>query len=155
MSTIRPATALLDTNILVRAAVVGDPNRQLAIDAIGKLEQSGVFLFICPQNMQEFRQVATRPLASNGLGWSSDDTASILSQFEQRFTLLTETARIYPSWRRMVEATQAMGRANFDARLVAIAALAEIESVVTFEDRAFARYAAEAPGLKIVHPRDV
>jgi len=155
MSTTRSATALLDTNILVRASVVGDPDRQLAIDAIGKLEQAGVVLFICPQNMQEFRQVATRPSASNGLGWSSEDTASIISQFEQRYTLVTETARIYPTWRRIVEATQAMGRANFDARLVAIAELAEMESVVTFEARAFARYAAEAPGLKIVHPRDV
>lgn len=66
-----PARVLLDTNILLRPSVVGDPLGPLAIEAIDELEKSGAVIHICPQNMQEFRQVATRPIASNGLGWSS------------------------------------------------------------------------------------
>jgi predicted nucleic acid-binding protein len=58
-----PATVLLDTNILVRAAVNTDPLRSIAIAAIEKLELSGSVIHVCPQNMQEFRQVATQAIS--------------------------------------------------------------------------------------------
>lgn len=70
-----PSTVLLDTNVLVRAVSLSDPLRALTISVIEKLDQAGTVLFICPQNMQEYRQVATRPLASNGFGKNSTEVA--------------------------------------------------------------------------------
>jgi predicted nucleic acid-binding protein len=147
-----PASVLLDTNILVRGVVVGDPLRQVAIDAVDALEQMGSVIHICPQNMQEFRQVATRPTAANGLGWTSADVASAVTGFEQRYVLTPETASIYPAWRRIVEGCAATGRANFDGRLMAVADTSGIAAVLSFEAGSFAKFALFTQGIVVLDP---
>jgi predicted nucleic acid-binding protein len=150
-----PESVLFDTNILLRASASGGPLRQTTIDALATLDDHGVILHICPQNMQEYRQVATRPVTANGFGWLSADVETDISGFERRFHLIPETPAIYPAWRRIVAATGAEGRANFDARLVAVANVTGISAVLTFESAAFARYAAECPGLIIINPKNL
>jgi predicted nucleic acid-binding protein len=147
-----PSTVLLDTNVLLRATVTGDPLRQCAIDAISVLEAAGTAIHVCAQNMTEFRQVATRPTTANGLGWSSHDVALMITGFEQRYSFTIESPGIYPAWRRIVEGCTATGRANFDARLVAVATAATLGGVLTFEAAAFARYVPFATGVAILDP---
>jgi hypothetical protein len=54
--------------------------------------------------MVEFRNVATRPVAVNGLGLSTVDTEALAATFEARFPLLVETPDIYPAWKALVGA---------------------------------------------------
>ncbi len=65
-----------------------------------------------------------------------------MNRIEADFGTLQETPSIYTAWRRIVESTGAAGRANFDARIVAIAEVNSIAAVLTFESTAFARYGA-------------
>jgi predicted nucleic acid-binding protein len=105
--------------------------------------------------MQEYRQVATRPQASNGLGLSSAEAAAKMNRLETEFTLVPENPSIYTIWRQIVEASEAIGRANFDARLVAVAKLAGIQAVLSYEAGSFAKYAATVSGVSILHPQDL
>lgn len=143
---------LLDSNILLRIASKDDPLNAVTAAALRKLRSQGMTLCICPQNMQEYRQVATRPEASNGYGWSSEVVADDITELEKEFTLIPETPGIYQEWRRIVEATRAIGRANFDARIVAVASVSNVSAILTFENKAFERYASIVPGLKIIDP---
>jgi predicted nucleic acid-binding protein len=150
-----PATILLDTNILVRAVVSTDPLRQVAINAVTALELAGTEIYVCPQNMQEFRQVATRSKEANGLGWSSEDTAIAITGFEKRYAVTQETPAIYPTWRRIVEGCAATGRANFDGRLMAVASAAGIAAVLSFEAGSFDKFAPFAHGVVILEPKSL
>ena len=142
MPTKYPASVLVDTNILLRVVTQASPLHGVTTGALRKLLDNDVNVYICPQNMQEFRQVATRPLASNGFGWTSAQTAAAMNRIEADFSVVQETPSIYATWRRIVELTGATGRANFDARIVAIAEVNSIAAVMTFESAAFARYGA-------------
>jgi hypothetical protein len=61
---------LLDTNVLLRHAKATDPDHPVVTAAVTALLGQGETLCIVPQNLYEFWVVATRPLASNGLGLS-------------------------------------------------------------------------------------
>jgi predicted nucleic acid-binding protein len=150
----RLRAVLLDTNILLRGAVANDPLRQTALSTLHVLDQARTVVYICPQNMQEFRQVATRPAATNGLGWTSSDTANAKSAFEQRYTLVPETSLIYPAWRQIVEGSLAIGRTNFDARLVAVASTNSIAAILSFEARSFAKYLPFAANVRLIDPSE-
>ena len=150
-----PASVLLDTNVLVRAAVLNDPLRSIAIAAISTLESSGSAIYVCPQNMQEFRQVATRPAIANGLGWSSADAAHAISAFEQRFVGAPETPALYAVWRFSVEGSSASGRANYDGRLMAVARSSAIDAILSFESGSFAKFLPFAPGITLLNPNTI
>ena len=61
---------LLDTNILARLANKDDVKYTTASQAIVELHRRGETLHVAPQVMIEFRSVATRPAALNGVGLS-------------------------------------------------------------------------------------
>lgn len=149
-----PASVLVDTNILLRLVTAGNPLHLVVATALRRLTNANVPVYVCPQNMQEFRQVATRPLTSNGFGWTSAQTVAAMNRIESDFAVLPETPAIYPAWRHIVEAVGATGRANFDARLVAVAEASRIESVLTFESAAFARY-GQVAAVTILDPAAV
>jgi len=149
-----PKTLLLDTNILIRFVSQDDPLRQTTIEVLARLASRQSQVFICAQNLVEFRQVATRSTEANGLGLDTARTSQLMTAFESAFGLLPETPAIYPAWRALVETVHASGRANFDARIVAIAQVAGIDAVLTYEAASFSRY-GNATGIGIVNPRNV
>ncbi len=51
---------LLDTNVLVRLANVADSRHAVAAQAVLELHRRGEVLHITPQNLVEFRNMATR-----------------------------------------------------------------------------------------------
>src|SRR5205823_14270009 len=95
---------LIDTTVLIRLANTADARHAVAARAVLELHRRGEVLHVTPQVMVEFRNVATRPVAVNGLGLSAVDTEALAATFEARFPLLTETADIYPAWKALVGA---------------------------------------------------
>src|SRR4051794_22140617 len=59
---------LIDTSILVRRANTTDADHAAATTAVLGLHRRGEVLHLTPQVLVEFRGVATRPKALNGLG---------------------------------------------------------------------------------------
>jgi len=61
---------LIDTSVLARLANAADVRYAIADRAVMELHRRGEVLHLTPQVLVEFWNVATRPLAVNGLGLS-------------------------------------------------------------------------------------
>src|SRR5438093_13059346 len=108
---------LVDTSILARLANTADAFHPVAFRAVVGLHRRGEVLHITPQNLIEFRNVATRPVAVNGLGLLPADAEAKAAGFEAAFPLLVETPDIYPTWKALVAALAVVGKQVHDARL--------------------------------------
>ena len=63
---------LTDTSVLVRLANRADSLYPVATNAVVELHRRGEVLHVTSQNLIEFRNVATRPVAANGLGLTAE-----------------------------------------------------------------------------------
>jgi predicted nucleic acid-binding protein len=146
---------LVDTSVLARLANRGDANYSVADRAVVKLHRHGETLHVAPQNLIEFRNVATRPVTANGLGLTGPAAEAKSLVFEAAFPLLEETPWIYPEWKSLVATLGVVGKQVHDARLVAICQVHAIDHVLTFHVSHFLRLASGVPGLTIVDPEQV
>src|SRR2546425_455050 len=117
---VRVMAHLVDTSILARLANSADTYHKVATHAVLELHRRGEVLHLAPQNLIEFRNVATRPVAVNGLGLSAVASKVKAVAFEATFPLLVETPDIYPVWKALVDAIGIVGKQVHDARLVAV-----------------------------------
>ena len=146
---------LVGTTVLGRLANANDVRHAVAARAVLELHRRGEVLYVTPQVMVEFRNVATRPVAVNGLGLSAVDTEALATTFEARFPLLAETPDIYPAWKALVGALGVTGKQVHDARLVAVCHVHAVTHVLTFNVTHFARLAGFGPGVMVVDPASV
>ena len=142
---------LVDSNVLLRSAETGHPLNPVAKNAITKLIAAGERVVIVPQNLYEFWSVCTRPIASNGLGWTPVQTETELAALEALLPLLPDTADIYSEWRRLVVAHVVVGLRAHDTRLVAAMVVHGLDHILTFNISDFTRY----PGITAVDPATV
>lgn len=146
---------LIDTTILGRLANANDAQHAVAARAVLELHRRGEVLHVTPQVLVEFRNVATRPIAVNGLGLPPVDAEALAATFEARFPLLAETQDIYPAWKALVGALGVVGKQVHDARLVAVCHVHGVTHVLTFNVVHFARMAGFGPGVVVVDPATV
>src|SRR5205807_8643825 len=106
-------------------------------------------------NLVEFRNLATRPRAVNGLGLSAVDAEAKAAVFEEKFPLLAETPDIYPAWKALVGALGIIGKRVHDARLVAVCHVHAVTHVLTFNVAHFVRMAGFGPAVVVVDPATV
>jgi predicted nucleic acid-binding protein len=81
---------LVDTSMLARLANTVDPLNPVAEKAVLELHRRGEVLQITPQNLIEFRNLATRSKNQNGLGLSITEAEMKSAIFEATFPLLAE-----------------------------------------------------------------
>jgi predicted nucleic acid-binding protein len=146
---------LLDTSILVRLANRADAAHAIADAAVVKLMTQNEIICIAPQILIEFRNVATRPLSANGLGLAVAEAISKAADFQAAFSLLAESADIFPAWKALVNSQGVIGKRVHDARLVAVCQVNKISNVLTFNTNHFVALATGVPGLTIVDPAKV
>src|SRR5712692_971211 len=146
---------LIDTNILARLANMADAQHVVAAQAVLELHRRGEVLHVTPQNLVEFRNMATRPTAVNGLGLSAVDAEAKAAVFEATFPLLLETPDIYPAWKGLVGALGIIGKQVHDARLVAVCHVHAVTHLLTFNVSDFVRMAGFGPGVVVVDPATV
>ena len=91
-------SALVDTSCLLRLSSPDDPREAETQAAVDRMTDIGEALQVAPQNFVEFRSVATRPTAVNGLGLTLAEADSELDRFSLLFSLLPEDG-FYPLWR--------------------------------------------------------
>lgn len=143
---------LVDTSILVRLANRTDPAYSVADRAVVELHRRGELLHLAPQNLIEFRGVATRPVAANGLGWMPAVAEAKAAEFEALFPILVETPDIFPAWKKLVEAGAVIGKQVHDARLVATCHVHGLTHLLTFNTNHFASLSGFPPGVIVVDP---
>ncbi len=146
---------LLDTSILARLANSADAQHATAANAVLVLHRRGESLHITPQVLVEFRNVATRSTALNGLGLSIEETETQAAGFEAAFPLLSETPDIYNAWKAIVADCAIIGKRVHDARLVAICHVHHVANLLTFDVSHFTRMEASDPGIRVVEPMNV
>lgn len=146
---------LLDTNVLVRLANSADAGHAVATRAVLELHRRGERLHLTAQVLIEFRNVATRPIAANGLGLSVADTETLAAGFESSFPLLEETAAIFSTWKSLVQAHGVTGKQVHDARLAAVCFSHGVKRLLTFNTGHFTRVATFGQGLAILDPASV
>lgn len=144
---------LADTNILVRYLDRSDPKYPLVRHAIRTLRANGHQTQASAQNFIEFWNVATRPIAHNGLGWTRPFALRMLRLLERVFPLLPDNADIYPEWRQLVTTVGVSGVQVHDARLAAVMLTHGVTHILTFNTADFARYAGL--GIQAVDPLSV
>lgn len=146
---------LVDTSILARLANTADAFHAVATQAVVELHRRGEILHIAPQILIEFRNMATRPTAVNGLGLSVVDAEAKATVFEVVFLLLAETPNIFPAWKALVEALGVIGKQVHDARLVAVCHVNGVTHLLTFNVAHFVRMAGFGAGIVVVDPATV
>lgn len=146
---------LIDTSILVRLANTADAFHAIASKAVMELHRRGEVLHITPQVLVEFRSVATRPVAANGMGLPAAAAEMKAAAFEAAFPLLVETPDIYPAWKGLVGSLAVVGKQVHDARLIAVCHVHQVTHVLTFNVSHFARFSGFGPGVVVVDPARV
>jgi predicted nucleic acid-binding protein len=145
------APFLTDTNILLRLVEPHDPEYTIVRGAVDALVGRGGYPCFAAQNMVEFWNVCTRPLAKNGFGLSSAETDARAKIIEARFRLLPDSERVHEEWRRLVVQYSVCGAQVHDARLAASMIVHGVANLLTLNDRDFARYL----GIVALNPRVV
>lgn len=143
---------LVDTPVLLRLANTDDSRHLLVSHAVAELHRRGEILHVTAQNLIEFRNAATRPVAANGLGLSLDAVEEQATKFESMFPLLAETPDVFPAWKTLVHSAGVIGKQVHDARLAAVCHVHSVTHVLTFNVRHFTRLAAFEPGLVVIDP---
>jgi predicted nucleic acid-binding protein len=137
-------SVLVDTNILLRRVQPDHVHHAPAIESVARLLAAGEQVYFTLQNIAEFWNVMTRPIAANGLGFSPAFTLSELVKIERVLTRLPDSPATYEEWKRLV-ITYAVGGAKVhDARLVAIMNVHGVRRILTFNIADFARFKIEA-----------
>lgn len=141
---------LVDTCILLRAFERRSPEFVMIRQALRRSIESQEKLIVCIQNIAEFWNVATRPLANNGQGLTAERAKRRLTLIERLCDVLSEDAQSYLRWKEIVDRLGVSGVAVHDARLVSVLLGSGSKQVMTLNVRDFRRY--EAEGLQIVTP---
>ncbi len=138
---------LADTNILLRRTQPDHPSHTLAVESVAKLLAAAEPVYFTLQNIAEFWSVATRPIASNGLGFPPALALGELEKIERFLNILADSPAVYLEWKRLVAKHGVLGSKVHDAKLVATMNVHGIRRILTFNTGDFARYEIEA-----VHP---
>ncbi|HKQ88005.1 MAG TPA: type II toxin-antitoxin system VapC family toxin [Candidatus Acidoferrales bacterium] len=139
---------LVDTNVLLRLLQPHHPHAHMAQKALDILRARREPLTIAFQNLVEFWAVITRPLADNGLGFTTEEAVAEIGALKRFFVLLPELP-LQREWERLVVTYGVSGKNTHDARLAAAMAVHSVNSILTFNTHDFARYA----GISVLDPR--
>src|SRR5580692_12428322 len=136
-------SVLVDTNVLLRRTQPNHEHHAAAMDSVARLLAAGEMVCITSQNIAEFWNVVTRPVANNGLGFPVALALSEVEKIERILTLLRDSAATYPEWKRLVVKHSVLGTKVHDARLVAAMNVHGVGRILTFNAGDFTRYGVE------------
>jgi predicted nucleic acid-binding protein len=138
---------LIDTNVLLRRMQPDHEHHGIAVESVARYLAAGEPVYFTPQNIAEFWSVATRPVASNGLGFSPATALAEVNKIERVLTVLPDSPSIYPEWKRLILEHSVTGVRAHDARLVPVMNVHGVRRILTFDRDDFADY-----GVEVVYP---
>jgi predicted nucleic acid-binding protein len=142
---------LVDSNVLIRWLQPRDPLFPVIKASIAHLAQAGAVLCYTSQNLGEFWNVLTRPVARNGYGMTPEGADRQARKVEARFRLLADNLAVHTEWRRLLLAYRVSGVQVHDARLAAAMPVHGVRRILTLNKSDFARF----DGIEALLPSDV
>ena len=142
-------SVLVDTNVLLRQLQPALGQYRAAIDSVARLLDDGEVVCFTPQNIAEFWNVMTRPVANNGLGFSIAQALAEVEKVEATLTLLPDSPAIYSEWKRLVIKHSVLGTKVHDTRLVASMNVHGVTRLLTFNGSDFRRF-----GIEVLTPTE-
>ncbi len=142
---------LADTNILLRFAMPSRLDSAGINAALDSLRKWDAAVYYTSQNMSEFWNVCTRPIANNGFGLSLTEVDQRAQAVEERFRLAEDNSETHYVWRRLVVEYRVSGSQVHDARIAATMLANGIANLLTLNGKDFRRFA----GLSVYSPADV
>jgi predicted nucleic acid-binding protein len=142
----------VDTNILLRWVKPDDGDYEAVTRVITDLLNQSVKLCYTSQNLAEFWNVCTRPADEKGQGFGLNilETNFRADVIERTLELLPDSLEVHKEWRKIIVTYAVHGVQVHDARLVASMRVHEVHTIVTFNQRDFARY----KDIVVINPRD-
>jgi predicted nucleic acid-binding protein len=140
-------SVLVDTNVLLRRTQPTHESHSLAVESVARLLAGGEPVYFTLQNISEFWNVVTRPVANNGLGFSTALALGEVEKIERVLSFLPDPPAIYGEWKRLVVQHEVQGAKVHDTRLVAAMNVHGVRRILTFNTDDFARY-----GIEVLHP---
>jgi predicted nucleic acid-binding protein len=141
---------LVDTNVLVRSLEADSQQRSGCRQALARAKSGRGDVFLCAQVMIEFWAVATRPIQSNGLGFSPAVARAALDDLGEILPTLPEPPDMAQRWLKLATDFGVSGKTTHDTRLVALMDAFGVGTILTLNDADFRRYGH----LKIISPQD-
>lgn len=109
-------------------------------------------LYLLPQCLYEFYEVATRPASSRGeLGYTPAQAKTEMNRLRSIFNFLPDTADIFTEWIQIIDVYGVSGVAAHDARIVAAMQVHGISNLLAFNTVDFVRYS----NIVVLHPSAV
>lgn len=142
---------MLDTNIILRFTDIDSPQYELVVNAISQILLEGDQCFITSQVIIEFWVVATRPIAVNGLEWTTAETEQAVKMLINQFELLEETPDIFLLWLNLVITHNVSGKRTYDLRIQSVMLAHNISHILTLNPKDF----VEVKGIHIIHPSNL
>jgi predicted nucleic acid-binding protein len=134
-------SVLVDTNVLLRRTQPNHEHCKAAVESVARLLEAGETVHFTPQNVFEFWNVTTRPVANNGLGFSIPQALVEVERIERILTLLPESPATYAEWKRLVVKHNVVGVQVHDTRLIASMNVHGVRRLLTFNAADFSRFA--------------
>src|SRR5260221_14534949 len=110
---------LVDTNVLLRRTQPDHPRNVVAIESVARLLETGESVYVTLQNISEFWNVATRPITSNGLGFTIELVLNEINKIERYLAALPDSPAVYGEGKRIAVQHSVLGTKGDDAKLVA------------------------------------
>jgi predicted nucleic acid-binding protein len=142
---------LVDTGVLLRAFDASSSQYRAIRRALRKALDDGERLVVTVQNMAEFWNVATRPLANNGQGLPTERAKRRVAIIERLCEVVCEDIGSYVEWKKIVEDLGVSGIAVHHARLVSVMLRIGVKGLLTLNERDFRRYVGE--GISVITPQ--
>jgi predicted nucleic acid-binding protein len=112
---------LLDTGVLLRLADRSDKQHAVMSGAVRALIARQEELLTATQNIAEFCNVTTRPIANNGLGLSSQQALDLLQrEIEPICSVVAELNAVHGELKRLIAKYGVTGKQVHDARLTIV-----------------------------------
>ncbi len=146
---------LADTSILLRLPSPIDSRHDVTQLALDVLDMRNERVVVARQNFVEFRCVATRPTAVNGMGLTAIEVEEEIDRLEKIFPRLPELDEVCAEWRRLCRFASVSGKQVHDTRLVAVCICSRVRTILTWNPRDFVRFLPFVPGLVVVTPDEV
>ena len=145
------STYMVDSNVLLRWVKPDNRDYPLVVSAIDIILGLGAQLCYTSQNVAEFWNTCTRPVDRNGYGLTPQETDLRARFFEDNLRLLPDSLVVHQEWRNLLVTHNVSGVQVHDARLVAAMRVHGLRSILTFNQRDFARYT----DIEAVHPEAI
>jgi predicted nucleic acid-binding protein len=88
-------SVLVDTNVLLRRTQPKHELYTVAVESVAQILGTGEPVYFTLQNISEFWNVVTRPLANNGLGFAPAMALAEVEKIERILTRLPDTPAVY------------------------------------------------------------